>query len=98
MDNKTVARIFNETADLMQVRAEDSFRIRSYQRAAEALESLPQQVSEIYKNEKALLAIPGIGKGMAANIVELCTTGKLALHEELLHQYDHGALRPLQIH
>src|SRR5882672_5187500 len=71
MDNKTIATIFYETADLMEVASEDSFRIRSYRRAAEALEGLTQQVAEIYQDEKALLAIPGIGKSMATNIREL---------------------------
>src|SRR5262249_22760142 len=47
-------------------------------------EGWPQQVSEIYQDEKALLAIPGIGKGMAGNIRELMTGGKLEVHEELL--------------
>ena len=76
MDNKAIANIFYETADLMKVASEDGFRIRSYERAAEALEGWPQQVSEIYQDEKALLAIPGIGKGMAANIRELMTGRK----------------------
>ena len=61
MDNKAIASILYETADLMKVAGEDSFRIRSYERAAEALEGWPQQVREIYQDEKALLAIPGIG-------------------------------------
>ncbi len=52
------------------------FRIRSYRRAAEALEGLPQQVSGLIDEPKKLLEIPGIGKGMAANIQELCRSGK----------------------
>ena len=84
MDNKAIANVFYETADLMEVNGADSFRIRSYRRAAEALEASPQQVSELIDEPKKLLEIPGIGKGMAANIKELCQTGKLGLHQELL--------------
>src|SRR5579871_2531141 len=51
MDNKAIANIFYETADLMKVAAADGFRIRSYERAAEALEGWPQQVSEIRSEE-----------------------------------------------
>ncbi|MGZ4840343.1 MAG: DNA polymerase III, partial [Candidatus Angelobacter sp.] len=79
MDNKAIANIFYETAELMKVASADPFRIRSYERAAEALEGWPQQVSELYQDEKALLAIPGIGKGMSANIRELMSTGKLSM-------------------
>ncbi len=97
MDNKTIATIFYETADLMEVAAEDSFRIRSYRRAAEALEALPQQVSEIYQDEKALLAIPGIGKSMAGHIREIFTKGKLSTHEQLLKKYQPAMLELLKI-
>lgn len=97
MDNKAIATIFYETADLMEVAAEDSFRIRSYRRAAEALEALPQQVAEIYQDEKALLAIPGIGKSMAANIRELVGTGKLTLHQQMLQKYQPAMLELLKI-
>src|SRR5205807_1263607 len=83
--------------DLMKVRGDDSFRIRSYERAAEALESLQGQVAEIYQDEKALLAIPGIGKGMAANIREIFRDGKLQVREELLQQYRPSMLELLKI-
>ncbi|HEY2115159.1 MAG TPA: DNA polymerase/3'-5' exonuclease PolX, partial [Candidatus Angelobacter sp.] len=68
-----------------------------YERAAEALEGWPQQVSELYQDEKALLAIPGIGKGMSANIRELMTTGKLSMHEEMLQKFRPSMLELLKI-
>jgi DNA polymerase (family 10) len=97
MDNKSIANIFYETADLMKVASADPFRIRSYERAAEALEGWPQQVAEIYQDEKALLAIPGIGKGMAGNIRELMTSGKLGVHEEMLQKFRPSMLQLLKI-
>ena len=97
MDNKTIANIFYETADLMEVAASDPFRIRSYRRAAEALEALPQQISEIITDEKAMLAIPGIGKGMVANLKEMFAEGKLRLHAELLTKYHPSMLELLKI-
>ncbi len=97
MDNKAIAHIFYETADLMEVNGDDSFRIRSYRRAAEALEAHPQQVSEILDEPKKLLEISGIGKGMAANIQELCREGKLSSHQELLQKYRPSMLELLKI-
>jgi DNA polymerase (family 10) len=95
MDNKAIANIFYETADLMKVASADPFRIRSYERAAEALEGWPQQVSGM--EEKALLEIPGIGKGMVANIRELMATGKLGMHEEMLQKFRPSMLELLKI-
>jgi DNA polymerase (family 10) len=97
MDNKAIANLFYEAADLMEVRGDDSFRIRSYRRAGEALESLQGQVAEIYQDEKALLAIPGIGKSMAANIREIFRDGKLQAREELLQKYRPSMLELLKI-
>ena len=97
LDNKTIAHIFYETADLMEVNGDDSFRIRSYRRAAEALEGHPQQVADLCVEPKKLLEISGIGKGMAANIQELCRDGKLPLHQELLQKYRPSMLELLKI-
>jgi DNA polymerase (family X) len=96
-DNKSIANILYETADLLEVAAEDSFRVRSYRRAAEAIEGHDQQLSDIYQDQKALLAIPGIGKGMAANIRDIFTLGKLPLHEEMLQRFRPSMLELLKI-
>ena len=97
MDNKAIANIFYEIADLMEINGDDSFRIRSYRRAAEALEGLPEQVSTMVDEPKKLLEIPGIGKGMAANIQELCGGGKLAVHQELIKKYHPSMLELLKV-
>ncbi len=97
MDNKAIANVFYETADLMEINGDDSFRIRSYRRAAEALEGFPEQVSALRDEPKKLLEIPGIGKGMAANIQDLCRDGKLGAHQELLKKYRPSMLELLKI-
>ena len=97
-DNKYIANILYETADLMEVKNEDSFRIRSYRRAAEAIEGLSQQLSDIWQEPKKMLEIPGIGKGMAANVQEIFKSeGKLGLHQELLSKYHPSMLELLKI-
>ncbi len=97
MDNRNIANVFYEIADLMEVNGDDSFRIRSYRRAAEAVEAWPQQVSQLVGEPKQLLAVPGIGKGMAANIQELVREGKLKQHQELLQKYRPSMLELLKI-
>ncbi len=97
MDNKHIANIFYETADLMEVQGDDSFRIRSYRRAAEAIEGHPQQIADIVHDQKALLAIPGIGKGMVLNLQEIFSEGKLKLHAQLLEKYRPSMLELMKI-
>ncbi len=87
MDNKSLATVFNQTADLMEINGDDPFRIRSYRRAADTLEGYPHPATGLADDVKKLLEIPGIGKGMAANIQELAQTGKLQLHQELLRKF-----------
>ena len=97
MDNRSIAQLLAETADLLEIGAGDPFRIRSYRRAAEAVESSTVQLSTIADDPKKLLAIPGIGKGMAANIQEMVRAGTLPLREELLLQYKPTMLELLRL-
>jgi DNA polymerase (family X) len=97
VDNKSIAGIFYETADLMEIDGQDSFRIRSYRNAAEAIEALPQQISELISEPKQVLAIPGIGKGMLLNLQEMFGEGRLSQHAELLKKYRPSMLQLLKV-
>lgn len=97
MDNKSIAGILYETADLLEVDGQDSFRIRSYRNAAEAIEAFPQQISELISDPKQVLAIPGIGKGMLNNLKEMFSDGRLSLHAELLKKYRPSMLELLRV-
>jgi DNA polymerase (family 10) len=97
MDNKAIAGILYETADLLEIDAQDSFRIRSYRNAAEAIEAHPQQISELIGEPKRVLAISGIGKGMLANLQEIFKEGRLSVHAELLKKYHPSMLDLLKI-
>ena len=97
MDNRQIAQILYETADLLEVSAADSFRVRSYRRAAEAVESSTVAVGMLAGEPKKLLELPGIGKGMATNIVEMEETGRLTLREELLARYKPSMLELLRL-
>jgi DNA polymerase (family X) len=97
MDNKAIAGVLYETADLLEIDGQDSFRIRSYRNAAQAIEALPQQVSDLINEPKKLLEVPGIGKGMLANMQEILHGGQLAVHAELLAKYRPTMLDLLKI-
>ena len=97
MDNISIARLLDETASLLEIDSADPFRIRSYRRAAEAVEQQTTQLATIADDPKQLLAIPGIGKGMVANIQALLTTGTMPLREELLQKYKPTMLELLRL-
>src|ERR1700731_2755877 len=97
MDNKAIAGILYETADLLEIDGQDSFRIRSYRNAAEAIEAQTQQIADLINDPKKVLAIPGIGKGMLVNMQEMFKEGKLSLHAELLKKYHPSMLDLLKI-
>jgi len=87
MDNKAIAGILYETADLLEIDGQDSFRIRSYRNAAQSIEAFPQQISDLIEEPKKVLEIPGIGKGMLLNLQEMFKEGRLSLHAEMLKKY-----------
>ena len=97
MDNKAIAGLLYETADLLEIDGQDSFRVRSYRNAAQAIEALPQQVADLIQEPKKLLEIQGIGKGMLANLQMLFKDGRIEAHAELLKKYRPSMLELLKI-
>jgi len=97
MDNVTMARLLEQTADLMEIDGCDSFRIRSYRRAAEAVEQTTVDLVEACADTARLLAIPGIGKSMAANLQAIVATGSMPLRDELLGKYGSSILQLMKL-
>ena len=87
-----------ETADLMEIASEDSFRIRSYRNAASAVESYPERLADIARDpDRKLTEIPGIGKGIAAVICEILDRGSFDRRDQMLEKYPPTALELLKI-
>src|SRR5580698_7161998 len=97
MENKAIANVLYETADLLEIDGQDSFRIRSYRNAAQAIENFSHPIKNLIEDPKQILAIPGIGKSMLKNLQELLTVGKLSLQTELLAKYHPSMLQLLRI-
>lgn len=83
MDNRRIADIFNEIADILDIQGENPFRIRSYRTAARAVEDLSESLAAMIAEGRDLQTIPGIGKGTAEKIGEMVGSGKCSLLEEL---------------
>ena len=85
MDNRQVAQVLAEIADLLEIKGENAFKVRAYRTAAETIAPWPQAVARL--DEQGLRAIPGIGKDLAARVKELATTGTSLYHQELVAQF-----------
>jgi DNA polymerase (family 10) len=86
MNNHEIAAILHELAIYEEMKGEEKFKPRAYEKAARSIESLQEELEVLYKEEggiNRLMELPGIGKSIAQKIVELLTTGKLRHYEEL---------------
>jgi len=97
MENRDVARVLRETAQLLEIDGAMIGRYRSYERAAELLDSLPESVEELAKDRAKLTELPGIGDGMADHIQEILKTGDYALRQKLLKKYPGTILHLLEL-
>ncbi|SHK08896.1 DNA polymerase/3'-5' exonuclease PolX [Rhodothermus profundi] len=96
MENHEVARLLRETARLLELRGENPFRIRAYEQAAEAIEQLEDSVAERVRRG-TLTEIPGIGRGLAAQIQELVERGSSEVLERLRQELPPGLLELLTL-
>ncbi len=92
-----MARLLEETADLMEIDGADSFRIRSYRRAAESAEQTTVDLSAAAADTARLLEIDGIGRSMASKLQSIAATGSLEQRDELLAKYGAGVLELLKL-
>ncbi|MFH1386228.1 MAG: DNA polymerase/3'-5' exonuclease PolX [bacterium] len=94
MENSEFAKVFREIAELLELKNENRFKIRAYQKAAQNIESLSHNLTEIYKSGgiAALKEIPGIGEAIAEHIEEIIKTGKVKKYQELLKKFPKGFL------
>lgn len=91
MDNKTIADIFDEIADMVGIEETPTskFEVNAYRKAALTISTTQEPIEDIYKKGgiKALMNLSGVGKGIATKIEEFIKTGKITKYEELKKKY-----------
>lgn len=98
VENRQLARVLRQIGDLLEFKGENAFKVRSYRMAAETIESMADQVAEIARSGPAeLQTIPGIGKTISAQIVEVVQTGKSPYLEALTEDTPITVLELLQV-
>src|SRR3990172_2622817 len=84
MQNRAIAAMFNDIADMLEIKDDSPFRITAYRRAARALEEMGEDIAAVAaRGQRDLLKVPGIGKGTAEKIEEFLERGTSAYYEEL---------------
>jgi DNA polymerase (family 10) len=83
VQNAEIAAMFDQTADLLEFKGENQFRVRAYRRAARTIEGLPQSIRSLLSAEKDLAELPGIGKDLAGKIADIVATGHFELLDSL---------------
>jgi DNA polymerase (family 10) len=86
VQNAEIAAMFDQAAELLEIKGDNPFRSRAYRRAARLIEGLPKSVTSLLKAGEDLSELPGIGKDLAGKIVAIVTTGKFDLLESLKHE------------
>ena len=95
MDNLAIARVLAEIGDLLEIKAENPFKIRAYRNASETVAHAPSPVAAMSDADRR--ALPGIGKDIAAKIGELAATGSIAYFQELLQEFPPTILDMLRL-
>lgn len=91
MKNREIAEIFDKIATLLEIKGDIVFKIRAYQKAAENIAGLAEDI-ETLKNEDRLSQIPGIGQALREKITEYCATGRISAYDELIKEIPESLL------
>ena len=97
MQNPDIARLFDEVADLLEIKNENPFRIRAYRNASRIVRDYPEPLADLVGRGSDLTEIAGIGDDLAEKITAIVTTGELPLHQQLAAKLPAGLLDLLRI-
>ncbi|MGD8856093.1 MAG: helix-hairpin-helix domain-containing protein, partial [Chloroflexota bacterium] len=96
MNNRDIAQIFEQIADMLAIRGDQIHRVLAYRRAAENIRELDRDLGSL-RSEGDLTDLPGIGKALADKIEEMLDTGRLAYFERLAGEIPPSLVEMLQV-
>jgi DNA polymerase (family 10) len=95
--NNQISTIFNQIANLLEIKGANVFRVRAYRNGAQSISNLSTKLSEMVAAEEDLTDLNGIGDDLAAKIEEIIRTGSCSYLEELKEELSPGLLDILEI-
>ncbi|MDP3731424.1 MAG: DNA polymerase/3'-5' exonuclease PolX [Candidatus Omnitrophota bacterium] len=96
MKNLEISAIFREITKILEIKGDNPFRIRAYERAAQNIDGLTEGIEDFIRDDR-LTDIPGIGKDLADKIKEYVSTGRIKAYEDLKKKIPGGLLDLLNI-
>src|SRR5579862_7640553 len=97
MENREVAKILRETAQLLEIDGAIIGRYRTYEKVAELLFTMHERIEDLAKDPAKLRELPGVGENMAEHILEILKTADYALRQKLLKKYPPTLLEVLEL-
>jgi len=97
MKNTEISKIYQDIADLLEIKGDNPFKIRVYQRAARTIDHLPKEIKIMLEEGESLQDIPGIGEAIARKTTELVQDGKLTYYEDLKAELPEGITSLLEV-
>ncbi len=95
--NFEIARLFSEIASMLEIGGDNPFKIRAYRKAADLINDLDGELSEMFPDGWNFTSIDGIGKEMSLKINEFFDTGEIQYHKEMLSKVGRGPLEMLKL-
>lgn len=89
MTNREIARTLDRIADILQLKEENSFKVRAYRMAANTIYNLDEDI-KVYYEKNQIAEIPGIGKTVSANIIEMLEKGSSEYYQTLTEDIRKG--------
>jgi DNA polymerase (family X) len=96
MERKQVARVLNETAQMLRLAGANRFKVQAYEKASRAVLEFSGDLAEAVRTRK-LREVPGIGDTIFGNVEALMTTGRLRLHDDLRASFPPGLEECLRV-
>jgi DNA polymerase (family 10) len=102
MENSDIAKVLGELADMMEIKGENPFRIRSYRFAVDVINGWPEDIAKLSIDDEAdggkrVEEIPGIGKGISEKIHEIAHTGTCKAFKEITKELPASLLQLLKV-
>ena len=86
MKNSAIAGVFQDIAELLELKQENPFKIRACRNTVRSIEHLPVELAQLVREDR-LKEVPGVGEAIAQKITELVTTGCLEYYEKLKAEF-----------
>ncbi len=96
MDKKAVAQVLEQIASFLELKGENTFRVRAFRSAAKAVGALPVELTEAL-SDGTLAATKGVGPATLQIVQELVTSGRSSVLEDLREQVPPGLVEMLEI-